>query len=47
MDVNTIFSEVSKCLATLLIVVVFVLFVLTIFGVFGTGAVVGKEAMSG
>jgi hypothetical protein len=41
MDVNTIISEFTKCLATLAIVGVFVLFVLTIFGVFGYGVVVG------
>lgn len=49
MDVNTILNEMSKCLATLLIVVVFVLFVMTILeGVTPICALqTFKEAMSG
>jgi hypothetical protein len=41
MDMNTIFDEFTKCLATLLVVGVFILFVLTIFGVFNVAAVLG------
>jgi hypothetical protein len=41
MDVNVIFDEFTKCLATLIIVGVFVLFVLVIFGTFNVAAVLG------